>query len=229
MKTTRAACLFSLFWLAACFGGCGGGGNSGSLPAPLPSPASPRPFLPLKAGDAWTYACYLGTPAPSASTFPKSNQVIGSTVVNGTTTFEYQVQIPTSPTQSTSQIQLLANDAAGNTLIYGYMSSPGASPMPVTPTIIIAQNPGPNLTTYDYPAEGGGTVSRVFCCTTPTHQTVFGVFEVDAYYDGSHTVDQAPDGYGFAVGLGSMEEDHNFNDPDPNKRIDCLITSTPSP
>ncbi|HEY7992862.1 MAG TPA: hypothetical protein VID24_01470 [Candidatus Eremiobacteraceae bacterium] len=228
MNQARAFFIVGVLWLAAC-----GGGGGASMPGPGPSPMpsmSPRPFLPLKSGDTWTYACYLGSPAPSASTFPKTNQVLGTATVNGTLTYEYQLQIPTSPTQSTTQIQLLADDAAGNTLIYGYMASPSASPMPIaSPTIIIGQNPGPNGTTYDYEAQDGGTVSRVLCCKTQTHPTVFGTFEVDVYYDGSHTVSQATDGYGYAIGLGSMEEDHNFNDPDPSKRIDCLVTNTPPP
>lgn len=219
--------------LAVWFAGCGGGGAG--VPGPAPSPSigpspSPMPFLPLPVGELWTYACYLRSPAPSASTFPKTNKVIGTTTVNGTLTYEYQQQMPTSPTQSTMQIQLLANNAAGDTVLYGYMISPNASPSPVvSPTVIVPQNPGPNNTTYDYPAENGGTVSRVFCCSTQTHPTVFGTFLVNAFFDGSHTVSSSTDGYGYAPGKGVLEEDHNFNDPDPNKRIDCLITATPPP
>ena len=91
--------------LDACGGG-GGAGGSGSLPGPLPSP-SPTPtrfYQPLAVGDKWTYACYLGTPAPGASAFPKTNQILGTAVVNGTQTFEYQEQIPSSPTRSTNVI-----------------------------------------------------------------------------------------------------------------------------
>jgi len=40
------------------------------------------------------YACDLGTPAPGASSFPKANQILGTTIVGGTQTFEYQEQIP---------------------------------------------------------------------------------------------------------------------------------------
>ena len=217
----------AIAWIMAC--GCGGGGGGAST-VPPPPVQSPQPFLPLKAGSIWTYACYLGSPAPAASTFPKTNQVLGVTNLNGTNVYEYQIQIPSSPTQSTTQIQLLANDGADNTILFGYMASPGSSPMPIaSPTIVVAQNPGANGTTYDYPAQGGGIVSRVFCCTTPTHTTVFGVFTVDAYFDGSHVVSAATDGYGYAQGKGVMEEDHNFNDPDPSKRIDCLIVATPAP
>jgi hypothetical protein len=229
MNTQRAAIVFGVLWLAA----CGGGGSSsgGNLPGPVPSPSSsPIPFLPLKSGEVWTYGCVLGTPAPSASIFPKVNQILGMTTVNGTLTYEYELQIPTSPTQSTTQIQLLANDTHGDTVLYGYMSSPSSSPAPIaSPTVVVAERPGADLTTYDYEAENGATVLRIFCCTGQTHRTVFGVFNVDEYFEGSHVVSESTDGYGYAAGLGSVEEDHNFNDPDPAKRVDCLITATPSP
>lgn len=227
MEKARLSLLVGILWLAACGGGAGGS----TVPAPpTPPPSSPKPFLPLKAGDVWTYACVLGTPAPSASTFPKTNHVLGTATVNGTLTYEYALEIPSSPTQSTTQIQLLADDSSGNTIIYGYMSSPSASPAPISsPTVIIAQQPGAGLTPYDYEGENGSTVSRVFCCTGQTHATVFGVFAVDEYFEGAHVLSSTTDGYGYAAGVGSVEEDHNFDDPDPAKRIDCLVTSTPSP
>ena len=189
--------------------------------------ASTRFYQPLAVGDTWTYACYLGTPAPGASAFPKTNQVLGTVTVNGTQTFEYQQQIPSSLTQSTTVIQLLAHDAAANTLIYGYMANPGSSPQPLaSPVIIVAQNPGQPGTVYDYPAENGGTVSRAFCCSGPTNPTVFGVYQVNEFVEGSHSINTATDDYGYAVGQGVMEEDHNFNTPN---RIDCIITATPPP
>ena len=125
MKSILGILMLALL-LDAC--GAGGGGGTG-IPGPGPNP-SPTPlgfYQPLAVGDTWTYACYLGTPAPGASAFPKTNQILGTATVNGTQTFEYQEQIPSSPTQSTDVIQLLAHDAAGNTLIYGYMANPGAS------------------------------------------------------------------------------------------------------
>jgi len=213
-------------WLAACGGG-GSASQNNPTPPPGPSP-SPQPYLPLKVGNTWTYACYKGTPSPGASAFPKTNQVIGSTTVGGTLTYEYQEQLPTSATTSTTQIQLLANDAKGNTIIYGYMANPTASPVAVTPTVIIPHNPGVPLNSfYDYPAEGGGTVPRVYCCTGATNPTVFGVFTVNEFFDGSHTLSATSDGYGYALGQGSMEEDHNSNKTSP--RIDCIITATPPP
>lgn len=211
-------------WLAACGGG---GASSGQIPMPQVSP-SPQALLPLVVGNTWGYACYLGTPAPNASTFPKTNTVLGTVMVNGTLTYEYAVQMPSSPTQSTTQIQLLANDGRQNTVLYGYMANPTASPQPVaSPTIIIASNPGANGSVFDYPGENGGIVSRFFCCTGPTHTTVFGTFTVEEYFDGGHTLQAATDGFGYAPGKGSMEEDYNFNDP--ATRLDCLITSTPPP
>lgn len=227
MDLARASLIAAVVWLAAC-GGAGGGGTV--PPGPPPPATSPKPFLPLKAGDVWTYACVLGTPAPSASTFPKTNQVLGTAMVNGTLTYEYALEVPSSPTQRTTQIQLLADDAAGDTLIYGYMANPTASPAPIaSPAVVIAQQPGAGLTPYDYEGESGATVQRVFCCTGQTHPTVFGVFDVDEYFEGSHALASATDGYGYAPGVGSVEEDHNFADPDPAKRIDCLVTSTPPP
>ena len=200
------------------------------MPGPSPSSgpaASPKPFLPLALGDTWTYACYLG-PSPGPSTFPKTNAVVGTATVNGTTTYEYQLQTPISPTQSTTQIQLLANDTAGNTILYGYAASPGASPSPlVSPTVIIAQAPGPDGTTYDYPAQNGGTVQRVFCCTENSRPTIFGTYTVDAYFEGSNVLLNTSSGYGYAVGVGSVDEAYNLTDPDQNKRIECLITAKP--
>jgi hypothetical protein len=219
--------IVAIVWLAAC-----GGGGGGSVPGPSPSigpSASPRPFLPLAVGDTWTYACYLG-PSPGPSTFPKTNTVIGTATVNGIVTYEYQLQSPITPTQSTTQIQLVANDSAGNTILYGYVPTPGASPSPiVSPTVIIAHVPGANGTTYDYPSQNGGTVQRVFCCTENSLPTVFGTFTVDAYFEGSNVLHNAPYGYGYAAGIGSVDEAYNITDPDPNKHIECLITATPPP
>jgi len=216
----RGATLAGILWL----GSCGGGG--GSSPGPTPPPASPVPYLPLKVGDVWTYACYLGTPAPGASAFPKTNQVLGTVTVNGTLTYEYAQQLPSSPTNSTTQIQLLANDGQQNTVLYGYMANPTASPQPVTPTVIVAQHPGGNGSVFDYPSEAGGVVSRFFFGNGVTNPTVFGVLPVSEYFEGSHNINTATDGYGYLLGRGVMEEDHNFNTP---QRIDCIITATPAP
>jgi hypothetical protein len=221
-------CLLTLALLFTACGG-GGGGSGGSLPGPQPSPSptATRFYQPLAVGDTWTYACYLGTPAPGASTFPKTNQILGTATVNGTQTYEYAEQLPSSPTQSTTVIQLLANDAAGNTLIYGYLANPSASPQPLaSPVVIVAQNPGATGPFYDYSAENGGTVSRLYCCNGPTNPTKFGVYQVSEYFEGSHTMAATRDGYGYALGQGVMEEDHNFNLP---SRIDCIITATPPP
>jgi hypothetical protein len=215
----------AVLWLVSCGGG-GGGSLPGPTPPPLPSP-SPAPYQPLAVGDTWTYACYRGTPAPGASAFPKTNQVLGTVRVAGTVTYEYAEQIPSSPTQSTTQIQLLANDGNDNTMLYGYMANPTAAPQLVTPTIVVPSSPGPSNAPWDYPAQGGGTVQRVFCCSGVTNPTKFGVITVNEFYDGSHVVDMTTDGYGYARGQGVMEEDHNFNNP--ATRIDCIVTATPAP
>ena len=111
--------------------------------------------------------------------------------------------------------------------MYGYVANPGASPSPlVSPVVIVAQHPGPPGTIYDYPAENGGTVSRAFCCTGPTNPTVFGVFQVSEFVEGSHSIGTSTDDYGYAAWIGVVEEDHNFNSP---SRIDCIITATPPP
>lgn len=108
------------------------------------------------------------------------------------------------------------------------MANPTASPELVAPTVIIPQVPGPPQTSfYDYPAQGGGTISRVFCCTGVTNPTIFGVLPVSEYFDGSHVLSSTSDGYGYELGKGAMEEDHNFNKASP--KVDCLITSTPTP
>ncbi|HLJ83347.1 MAG TPA: hypothetical protein VKT51_04105 [Candidatus Eremiobacteraceae bacterium] len=212
--------------LAACGGGGGGGGGLPG-PRPSPSPTIMQFYQPLAVGDAWTYKCYLGTPAPGASSFPKTNRVIGSVTVNGTLTYEYQEQIPSSPTQSTDEIQLLANDAAGDTLLYGYMATAGSSPQPLaSPVVIQAASPGPAGKFYDYPAENGGTISRFYWGTGPTNPTTFGVYQVNEFFEGSHMIGTSTDGYGYAYGQGVMEEDHNFNTPN---RIDCVISATPPP
>ncbi|HKW45141.1 MAG TPA: hypothetical protein VJN22_05740 [Candidatus Eremiobacteraceae bacterium] len=217
--------------LALLLDACGGGGGSTSVPGPPPGPSpSPTPtifFQPLAVGDTWTYACYMGTPSPGASTFPKTNKVLGTAMVHGTQTFEYAQQIPSSPTQSTTVIQLLANDATGNTLIYGYLPNVGGSPQPLaSPVVIVAQSPGPPLSIDDYPAEHGGTVQRIYCCHGNTNPTVFGVYVVNEYFEGSHILNNTTDGYGYALGQGVMEEDHILTAP---QRIDCLITATPPP
>lgn len=226
MKWLCGLAVFPVF-LAACGGGGGGSGVPGPGPRPSPSPTPLQFYQPLAAGDTWTYQCYLGTPAPGASAFPKTNQVIGTVSVNGTQTFEYQEQIPSSPTQSTNVIQLLANDAAGDTLLYGYMASAGASPQPLSsPVVIVAASPGPAGKFYDYPAENGGTISRFFFGTGPTNETSFGIYQVNEFFEGSHMIGTSTDGYGYAIGQGVMEEDHNFNTPN---RIDCVISGTPPP
>jgi len=223
-RTTLVLTVYVLV-LAAC-----GGGAAGPGPGPTPPPGgspSPQPYLPLAVGETWTYACYLGTPAPGASTFPKTNSVLGTTTVGGTLVYEYAEQIPSSPTKSATQIQLLANDANQNTLIYGYMANPTATPQAVAPTLIVPASPGPSNKPYDYPSEQGGLISRVFCCRGVTNPTKFGVFQVNEFFDGSHVVSSATDGYGYARGLGVMEEDHNFNNA--ATRIDCIVTATPAP
>ena len=205
----RLAAAAALLAVASCGGGGGGGGT---VPTPGPSPtATPLSlYQPLAVGDQWTYACGLrGQP----STFTIQHSVTGTQTVNGTLTYQFQLQIPSSPTQSVTETMLLANDAQHNLTLYGYLVN--GAVQAITPTIIAPQNPVAQ-TAYDYPDPNGVTVNRVFQSFTATNPTPYhGVYpRVAVYYESGATHN-----YGYAAGVGIAEEDHG-----PNFQYDCLLS-----
>ena len=187
--------------LAACGGGGGGGGTSGGPPpGPTPTPSPAAVYLPLAVGNTWAYDCGGGV--------TKTNTVTQAVVAGGRTTFAYAEQIP-SPSGTTTQTLLLANDASGNTTLYGYLVN--GSAQAVSPTLLIAASPAVNQH-FDYPAPDGSIVSRYFRAFDHTNPTKLGTFAVAVYYEsnGQHN-------YGYTLGTGVTEEDQ--------APYDCTITS----
>lgn len=85
-------------------------------------------YQPLAVGDSWVYTCN--------HLFKIADRVVGKHHVDGRTVFALSLQIPSSPKKSTTVVQLLANDAHGDTWIYGYMI--GGKVRHVTPHEIVA-------------------------------------------------------------------------------------------
>ncbi|HUY40799.1 MAG TPA: hypothetical protein VMV82_04445 [Candidatus Dormibacteraeota bacterium] len=198
--------------LCALLAACGGGGGGGGTPGPNPSPPAPAYYQPLAVGDTWTYTCH-NTHNPAEQQYAIQNSVLGTTTVGGQTVYEFSIQIPSSPTQSTTVIQLLANDAQRNTSIYGYLV--GGTPQTIAPTIIVAANPGPTGTAYDYTGQNASTIDRIFEGIESSNPTPLGTFTVAPYFESSSTHN-----YGYALGTGIVEEDHG-----PSFEYDCLVTS----
>ena len=175
---------------------CGGGSSTLQPPGP---PQGPQIYLPLAVGNTWSYDCGGGVAI--------TDSVTQSVTVGGQQTFALQLEFPNAPTQTV----LLANDSKGNTTFYGYLVN--GAPMTVTPTAYISANPKTG-DKFDYPAQGGGTISRVFVNFEPTNPTPLGVFQVASYND---SASGAKDIWGYATGKGVMEQDHG--------NFDCKITS----
>jgi hypothetical protein len=191
---------------------CGGGGGSGATgPSGGSTPGPAEPYQPLAVGDHWSYACHFRNP-PKPGTFPVANAVNAVQPVGGVKTFAFAVQVVTSPSQISTVTMLLDNDAHGNTVLRGYLAN--GSVLPVTPTIIVAADPIKGAS-YDYPAEDGATVTRVFEAFTVTNPTPLGTFPVAVYYESGGTHN-----YGYTQGKGITEEDHG-----PNFAYDCLISA----
>jgi hypothetical protein len=188
----------------------GGGGGGGTIPAPMPS-QSPGIYQPLAAGDSWSYQCHDIT-NPGVPKFPIANSVVGTTSVGAQAVVEFSVQIPSSPTQSVTEIQLLADDAQGNTTIYGYLV--GGAVQTIAPATIVSANPSVSGN-YDYTAPDGSTVTRLFVGFEHSNPTPLGTFVVAPYFESGKTHN-----YGYASGTGIVEEDHG-----PNFQYDCLIQS----
>jgi hypothetical protein len=208
MRSLTASAILALALLTA----CGGGGGGGGLPGPTPPPPSPQYYQPLAVGDSWAYTCH-NTQNPSEQTYSIQNSVLGTTTVGSQTVYEFSIQIPSSPTQSTTVIELLANDAQRNTSIYGYLV--GGTPQTITPAIVVAASPGAKGTAYDYTGPGGNTIDRIFEGFESSNPTPLGTFTVAPYFESSSTHN-----YGYALGNGIVEEDHG-----PNLEYDCLVTS----
>lgn len=209
-----------LFLAAAVLGiaGCGGGGGGSTppqgpvaTPTPVVTPTPAPPFQPLALGDSWTYQCH-NTQNAGEQPFTIVNAVTGTATVSGTATFAFSIQVPTSPSQIATVVQLLANDAAGNTAIYGYLVA--GTPQAVTRTVIVAAAPAV-ATPYDYPGPSGTTIPRAFVGFENSNPTALGTFRVAPYFESGSTHN-----YGYAQGTGIVEEDHG-----PNFQYDCLITA----
>ena len=181
------------------------------MPPPTPTPApSAAPYQPLAVGDQWAYACGL---RGQQSTFTITNSVTGTQTINGTTTYQFVLQIPSSPTQISTETMLLANDPQNNLKLYGYLVN--GAVQPVSPVVIAPASPVIGGA-YNYPAPDGTTISRIFETYTATNPTPYqGVYpRVAVYYESNATHN-----YGYASGVGIAEEDHG-----PNFQYDCLLS-----
>ena len=157
----------------------------------------PAAVLPLALGSTWTYTCGNGVNI--------TDQVTQTVDVNGHSAFALELQFP----QGGTQTFLLNNDSQGNTTLYGYLVN--GVVQAVIPTLYISVNAVPNQH-FDYPAQGGGTVSRFFFGMEPTNPTPLGTFRVAAY---NETAQKKI--YGYASGVGIAEQDHG--------NFDCKISS----
>lgn len=191
---------------------CGGGALH-----PLGDAGNPlvAPFLPLAVGNTWTYACgdwplrHL-----SDAKFVITDSVLSTATVNGQLTYAYALTIPTSATASRVEVQLLANDADGNTRLWGYLNA--GIVVPVAPALIVVQSPQVGAT-FNYPAQDGGVVSRVFKSVTSTNPTGLGTYpSVDVYFE------TGGNNYGYQVAVGIVERDHLWDSP---ATLDCVITA----
>jgi hypothetical protein len=178
--------------------------NGAKLPSPSQAaqPNASKLYQPLAKGNYWKYICN--------SQFTIEDRVIGTYKLAGRTVYALSLQIPSSPKVSTHVVQLLANDARGNTWIYGYLLQ--GKVHAVKPAEIVAASPVKGKH-YNYPAPKSGSVSRIFKLFENTNRTPLGVFWVAAYFESSNTHN-----YGYSLGRGVMEQDHG-----PAYRYDCLI------
>jgi hypothetical protein len=166
-------------------------------------------YQPLAFGDHWSYVCH-NTANPSAPTFDIANAVVGKTKIAGRTVYEFSIQIPSSPTASTKVTQLLADDAQGNTRIYGYLIHGKIKTIPAA--VIVATGPRKNAY-YDYRGPTGARIVRQFLGFESSNPTPLGTFQVAPYFESDRTHN-----YGYALKTGIVEEDHG-----PAYLYDCLI------
>ncbi len=212
----------ALILLAACGGGGSGSGGTamplGIGPTPTPNPQA-NFYEPLALGDSWTYTCkdIKGGGENGGNPFTITDSVVGTTTTAGKTVFEFSLQIPqvpSTPLQIVTEIQLLANDAGGNVTLYGYLIN--GTVKSVTPTLVVAANPpGQQHKAFNYPGPNGNTIDREYVGFEPSNPTPLGTFEVAPYFESNATHN-----YGYALGTGIVEEDHG-----PNFEVDCLVTA----
>ena len=164
--------------------------------------AATKVYQPLATGDYWRFVCN--------KTFTIEDRVTGAYHVHGRTAYALSLQIPSSPSKSVRVVQLLANDAKGDTWIYGYLIH--GKVVSVKPAEIVASKPVLDRH-YDYPNASHGTIGRVFVGFENTNRTPLGIFWVAPYFESGGTHN-----YGYNLGRGVMEEDHG-----PHYRYDCLI------
>lgn len=198
----RLPAALAILGLSAC--------GAGTSP-PIHGPAFPEAtatrnlsgvYQPLAVGDSWTYVCN--------HRFEIVNRVLGKVSVRGRALYEFSLQIPSSPTKSIREVQLLGNDSSGNTWIHGYLS--GGKVKTIKAAKIVSVNPVLHAH-YDYTGPMGRRVTRVFVGFEYTNPTPLGTFWVAPYFESNATHN-----YGYALGKGIMEEDHG-----PNYKYDCLI------
>lgn len=166
------------------------------------APDATKVYQPLAAGDTWTYTCNHA--------FKIVDRVVRKLRVAKRTVYALSLQIPSSPSKSNVETQLLANDSKGNTWLYGYLIKNGVHT--VKPSKIVAAAPVKGAH-FNYPGPKGGTIGRIFKEFEYTNQTPLGVFWVAAYFESNATHN-----YGYSLGRGVMEEDHG-----PSYKYDCLI------
>jgi len=166
------------------------------------TPVATKVYQPLAVGDYWKFIC--------SNSFTIEDRVTGSYHVHGRVAYALSLQIPSSPKKSVDVVQLLGNDAKGDTWIYGYLIH--GKLVSVKPTQIVAAKPVLNKH-YDYPNANHGKIGRVFVGFEYTNKTPLGVFWVAPYFESGGTHN-----YGYSLGRGVMEEDHG-----PHFKYDCLI------
>jgi hypothetical protein len=171
-------------------------------PATQPRPNATKVYQPLATGNYWKYICN--------KTFTIEDHVVGTYRLSKRAVYALSLQIPSSPTKSIVEVQLLANDAKGNTWIYGYVIH--GKIHAVKPAEIVAAKPDP-YSYYNYPGPVHGKVTRLFLHFESTNKTPLGVFWVAPYFESNRTHN-----YGYSLGRGVMEEDHG-----PQYKYDCLI------
>lgn len=168
-------------------------------------------FQPLALGDRWTYVCH-DTHDSREAAYTITNAVIGVMHVSGHEVFEFAMQVPVAPTKINTIIQLLSNDSKANTWLYGYLID--GTVHPVQPALIVASDPVTSAA-YSYPDADDQTIRRTFMGPDGSNPTPWGTYRVAPYFESDATHN-----YGYARGIGIVEEDHGLR-----YQYDCVISS----